>query len=129
MSKIVLISLFILISITALPVKAESLMFEYYTTLSQADTYSSRGAPLNSVCAIVQQDRANVHKFGNPDGEQPDPFFTTAARRSMIAGNCEYDRIHHTVARIRSQYIGFVLARVYGSRGVVTRVKVLEAAG
>lgn len=108
---------------------AESLMFEYYATLSPQDTYNSRGVPLNDVCAIVQQDRANVHKFGNPDRDRPDPFFTSPDRRAMIAGKCDYVRGYHTVERIRSQYIGFVLVRVYGSGGWVTRVQILEAAG
>ncbi len=116
-------------SLSPIAAKAENLMLEYYATLSPRDTYNSSGAPLNDVCAIVQQDRANVHKFGNPDGEQPDSFFTSPARRAMIAGRCDYSRSHHTVDRIRNQVIGFVLVRVYGSGGSVTRVQVLEAAG
>ena len=115
--------------ISPVSASAESLMFEYYAMLSAKDTYNSRGQPLKSVCAIVQQDRANVHKFGNPDGDQPDGFFTTPARRAMIKGKCEYDRNHHTVDRIRTQYIGFVLVRVYGTGGNITRVRISEAAG
>ncbi|MEM7076357.1 MAG: hypothetical protein AAGA28_18070 [Pseudomonadota bacterium] len=108
---------------------AESLMFEYYATLSPRDTYNSKGAPLSDVCAIVQQDRANVHRFGNPDGDPVDDFFTSPERRSMITGKCIYDRKHHTVQRIRNQVIGFVLVRVYGSGGSVSRVQIIEAAG
>ena len=108
---------------------AESLMLEYYTTLSAQDTYNSRGAPLGDVCAVVQQDRANVHKFGNPDRDAKDGFFTSPDRRAMIAGKCDYDRTHHTVDRIRRQVIGFVLVRVYGTGGSVSRVQVIEAAG
>lgn len=108
---------------------AESLMLEYFTTLSPKDTYNSRGASLQSVCAVVQQDRANVHKFGNPDKDKPDSFFTSPKRRAMISGKCDYSRSHHSVDRIRSQLIGFVLVRVYGSGGSVTRVQILEAAG
>ena len=67
----------------------DGFMFQYYTTLSPHDTYNSRGAPLNDVCAIVQQDRANVHRFGNPDRETPDSFFTNTERRAMIAGKCD----------------------------------------
>ncbi len=117
------------LALCPLAATAESLMFEYYATLSPNDTYNSRGQPLNDVCGIVQQDRANVHKFGNPDGDQPDGFFTTPARRAMIAGKCDYVRSYHTVDRIRSQFIGFVLVRVYGAGGTVTRVQILEAAG
>ncbi len=108
---------------------AESLMVEYYTTLSPRDTYNSGGAPLNDVCAIVQQDRANVHRFGNPDGDRLDNFFTSSERRAMITGKCVYDRNHHTVDRIRKQIIGFVLVRVYGEDGSVSRVQIVEAAG
>ena len=117
------------LALNPIAAKAEGLMFEYFTTLSPKDTYSSRGAPLNDVCAIVQQDRANVHKFGNPDREQPDNFFTSPARRAMIAGKCEYSKSHHTVGRIRNQVIGFVLVRVYGFGGSISRVQIIEAAG
>ena len=108
---------------------AESLMFEYYTTLSPRDTYNSKGVPLKNVCAIVQQDRSNVHRFGNPDRDSSDSFFTTPERRAMITGKCDYDRKHHTVDRIRNQVIGFVLVRVYGNGSAVSRVQILEAAG
>lgn len=111
------------------PARAESLMFEYYTMLTPQDTYNSKGKPLNDFCAVVQQDRANVHKFGNPDGDPPDPFFTNLKRRSMIAGKCDYVKTHHTVDRIRRQVIGFVWVRVYGTGGSVSRVLVSEAAG
>ena len=123
------VAIFLGISLSPISAKAESLMFEYYTTLSPQDTYNSRGVALTDVCAIVQQDRSNVHRFGNPDGEQPDNFFTSPERRSMIAGKCDYSRSHHTVERIRNQIIGYVLVRVYGSGGSVTRVQILEAAG
>lgn len=108
---------------------SQEVMVEYFTMLTPGDTYNSRGAPLGDVCAIVAQDRANVHKFGNPDQDTPDGFFTTPARRAMIAGRCDYDAGHHTVARIRSQIIGFVRVVVYGSGGVVSRVQIMEAAG
>ncbi|MGB7244600.1 MAG: hypothetical protein WBC93_21245 [Sulfitobacter sp.] len=127
--KSLLIFLALGLCLSPIEATAESLMFEYYATLSPQDTYNSRGAPLSDVCAIVRQDRANVHKFGNPDREQPDGFFTSSERRTMIAGKCDYSRSHHTVDRIRSQFIGFVLVRVYGSGGSVTRVQILEAAG
>lgn len=116
-------------SLTTFAAAAEELMLEYHTMLTTNDTYSSRGVALNDVCAIVQQDRANVHKFGNPDREQPDWFFTSPERRAMITGKCEYDPSYHTVQRIRSQFIGFVKVRVFGAGGFVTRVQIFEAAG
>jgi len=111
------------------PASAENLITEYYATLSPRDTYSSSGVPLKSVCAIVQQDRANVHRFGNPDGDPPDSFFTSSERRAMITGKCDYVRTYHTVERIRNQVIEFVRVRVYGSGNSVSRVQIIEAAG
>ncbi|MEL6451997.1 MAG: hypothetical protein AAFQ19_12110 [Pseudomonadota bacterium] len=116
--------------VLAAPVSAQNMMFEYYTMLTPQDTYNSRGAPLNDVCGIVQQDRANVHKFGRIDaGDNLDPFFTTAERRAMIAGRCQYSKTHHTVARIRSGTIGFVLVRVFGNGSTVSRIDIYEGAG
>lgn len=123
------LTLALCLSLVPVASAAQSVLVEYYATLSPRDTYNSKGKPLNDVCAIVQQDRANVHRFGNPDGEAPDWFFTTPERRAMIAGKCDYVRSHHTVDRIRSQFIGFVRVRVFGSGGVVTRVEIREAAG
>ncbi|ETW13380.1 hypothetical protein ATO8_09211 [Roseivivax marinus] len=123
------LALVLLVTFGSSTAKAQSVMFEYYATLSPRDTYSSQGVPFDDVCAIVQQDRANVHRFGNPDGDEPDSFFTTPERRAMIAGKCDYDRTHHTAERIRSQNIGFVLVRVYGSGGQIARVRIFEAAG
>lgn len=118
------------LGLTGAPASAQQFTFEYYAMLSPQDTYNSRGLPLNDVCGIVRQDRANVHKFGRRDSaDNIDPFFTTAERRAMIAGRCEYDPSYHTVERIRSQFIGFVLVRVFGSGNTVTRVQIFEAAG
>jgi hypothetical protein len=129
MNKILSILLLLVLLPFARPATAESLMFDYFTMLSPRDTYNSKGAPLSDFCTVVQQDRANVHKFGNPDGDPPDPFFTTVKRRGMIAGKCDYVRTYHTVNRVRRQMIGFVWVRVYGVGNRVTRVLITEAAG
>ncbi len=117
------------LAVGSTPAFAQNVMFEYYTMLTPGDTFNSRGVPLDNVCAIVQQDRANVHRFGNPDGDPVDGFFTTPERRAMISGRCDYVRGYHTVDRIRSQVIGFVRVIVFGSGGVVSRVQIFEAAG
>ncbi|MEO0676071.1 MAG: hypothetical protein AAFZ02_00815, partial [Pseudomonadota bacterium] len=76
-----------------------------------------------------RQVRANGHRFGTPDGDRPDAVFPTPDRRAMIAGRCDYDPSYHTVERIRSQFIGFVYVRVFGTGSVVTRVQISEGAG
>ncbi len=128
-NRLISIVIVVVMGLSHIPAWADDLLVEYFATLSPQDTYDSRGKPLSDVCAVVQQDRANVHRFGNPDREQRDQFFTSSERRGMISGKCEYSRSHHTVDRIRNQIIGFVLVRVYGSGGSVTRVQILEAAG
>lgn len=127
--KPIKIALLLALGLLPAPALAQGLMFEYFTTISPNDTYNSRGESVGEFCLAVQQDRANVHRFGNPDGDVVDPFFTTQERRAMIAGRCDYVRDYHTLNRIRSRTIGFVLVRVYGTGGVVSRVQILEAAG
>ena len=105
----------------------DDFMFSYFTWLSPRDTYNSRGAPLNDVCAIVQQDRANVHKFGNPDRHTPDSFLTSTERRAMIAEKCDFDRNIYTADRIRNQGID-VLVRVYGRGSSISRILLISAA-
>ncbi|GGX47698.1 hypothetical protein GCM10007385_14360 [Tateyamaria omphalii] len=118
------------LGLTGAPTSAQQFTFEYYAVLSPQDTYNSRGQPLNDVCGIVQQDRANVHKFGKRDSaDTVDLFFTTPERRAMITGRCEYDPSYHTVERIRTQFIGYVRVLVFGSGNTVTRVQIFEAAG
>ena len=60
----------------------------YHTTISANDRTNSRGKPLADVCATLQQDRANVHKFGNPDGDHVDGSFAAFEERSLISKRC-----------------------------------------
>ncbi len=71
----------------------------YFAILAERDLYNSRGARLGDVRAILQQDRANLHKSGVPDRiyntyadgsrniitEQMDGYFTTLERRSLLS--------------------------------------------
>jgi hypothetical protein len=116
-----------------LPAAAQALMFEYYTSLSPTDAFNSRGEPLDDFCAIVQQDRANWHRFlRRDDGDQGDPFFDTTEKRGQIAGRCTYDRNYYAnpgrLIRSGQRYF-YVYVRVYGTKGQVTEVLVTEGAG
>ena len=113
--------------------QAETLMVDYFSLLGPADAYNSRGQPLNDLCTIVQQDRANWHKFRNREElDRGDFFFDSVYKRAMIAGKCEYDRSYYanSGARIRNGTRSFyVYVRVYGSNGQVSRVLIAEGAG
>ena len=113
--------------------KAETLMADYYSLLGPADAYNSRGQPLDDLCAIVQQDRANWHRFGNrEEADGGDLFFQSADKRAMITGKCEYDRSYfaNPGTRIRNGTRSFyVYVRVFGSNGQISRVLIAEGAG
>ncbi len=113
--------------------KANSLIVDYYSLLGPADAYNSRGEPLNDLCAIVQQDRANWHRFGNREqSDSGDYFFDSTDRRAMMAGRCEYDRGYYSNpgSRIRNGSRSFyVYVRVFGNSGQISRVLIDEGAG
>jgi hypothetical protein len=71
----------------------------YFAIIMERDLYNSRGTRLSDFQAIMQQDRANVHKSGVTDkiydtyedgspniiAEDFDSYFTTLERRSLLS--------------------------------------------
>lgn len=117
----------------ATPVVAEELLVDYYSLLGPADAVNSRGAPLDDLCAIVQQDRANWHRFKiREQYDGGDLYFDSTERRAAMAGKCEFDRSYfaNPGQRIRSGERSFyVYVRVFGSGGQISRVLIAEGAG
>ncbi|NOR63672.1 MAG: hypothetical protein GQ535_14405 [Rhodobacteraceae bacterium] len=67
----------------------------YIADITARDMSNSRGVRLNNFGAILQQDRANVHKTGvldSSDGftEMSDSYFTSAARRAVLSAGPYY---------------------------------------
>lgn len=57
----------------------------YTARLSSRDHFNSNGERLKTVAAIIRQDRANVHKFGQADPEdQTDGFFDSPDMRAAL---------------------------------------------
>ena len=57
----------------------------YNTTISQRDLFASDGLRLTGVGAILQQDRANYHRFNRRDrGDGYEGMFLSAQSRAMI---------------------------------------------
>ncbi|MEL6234062.1 MAG: hypothetical protein AAFR46_06615, partial [Pseudomonadota bacterium] len=57
----------------------------YYTELGTVDMRNSRGVRLTTLGAILQQDRANYHRFGRSNvDDQGDRFFGDRAMRARI---------------------------------------------
>ena len=111
--------------------QAQQLLAEYYTTITGADLSNSRGVPLGDFCAIVQQDRANFHRFGiRHGGDQSDPIFHDRNKRAQIAATCALAPGSEYVPGSLAQYgTKFIWVRVYGSGGWPTLVLVSEGAG
>ena len=57
----------------------------YNAVISRQDTFASDGLRLNNVAAILQQDRANVHRYNRGDrGDSADSMFRSAESRALI---------------------------------------------
>lgn len=96
-----------------------------------ADLRNSRGVPLGDFCAVVQQDRANVHRFGiRHELDDLDPIFHDRAARARIAATCRLapgsEYLPSSLAQYGSKYIW---VRVYGANGMPSLVLVSEGAG
>jgi hypothetical protein len=56
----------------------------FVTTITNNDIRNSNGVQILDPVLILMQDRANVHRFGNPDGDNVDQFFKLAGNRAKI---------------------------------------------
>lgn len=110
---------------------AQEYMGDYYSSISATDMRNSSGVPLGDACAIIQQDRANWHRFGRrDDGDMGDPWFGSSEARAVIGANC--------VMAPGSEYVGqwiatgrprYVRVQVFGNGGWPSYVIVSEGAG
>jgi len=120
----------LLLQTISTPAIAETFLFSYNTELSRSDAYSSRGAPLEGWCAILQQDRANWHRFNKRDpDDEADPFFVNAERRGMMSGKCDVDpkAFKDPGHQIRSGNRQFYLTvQVFGTGNRITRISTTD---
>lgn len=69
----------------ALPAAAQETYGYYYAALGPQDYVNSSGAPLGSFAGVLQQDRANYHRFGRRDPQdQGDALFADRQMRALI---------------------------------------------
>ena len=101
--------------------------FTYRAYISRDDLFSSRGTQLKSAAEIIQQDRANVHRFGKADAsDQFDSYFTTGARREAL-GRALAGRIPSSLARAIKAGGVLVEVRVRLSGNSIASVEVQRA--
>lgn len=85
MKVIKFLTLIILFFAAASFVQADILIDSYVAQISKADKYNSRGQRLQSVAAILRQDRANFHLGRNRDAlDQSDSFFHSYSNRNAL---------------------------------------------
>lgn len=59
--------------------------FGYRAQIESVDLMNSEGETLQNLGAILQQDRANFHRFGiRQDGDEHDPFFDDFQTRAQM---------------------------------------------
>lgn len=119
------------LAMTAPAVAAQDFWGLYFTEIGIDDMYNSDGDPLYDICQMVQQDRANFHRFGITDPmDEGDPFFGTVEARQIIPGICMvregYEYIRREVENGNPRY---VYVEVFGSGKRMTHVVINEGGG
>lgn len=102
----------------------------YMAYLGTDDMRNSSGDTLTDLGAVLQQDRANYHRFGlRDDFDQTDPFFSDPALRGRIPDIWEMDAdFSYILDMVAKGEPTLVLVLIYGENGVPDRIVVLEGA-
>lgn len=131
MRQIGTIVLAVLAAGTSGSVAAQQQLAAYYASISAIDMQNSAGRPLSGFGAMLQQDRANYHRFLRRDpNDEGDPFFADPAARAAIPqlyANGRTDAFFDTLAVRRVQID--VLVFVCGQGGRPTYLVVDPADG
>jgi hypothetical protein len=63
----------------------DEVIADYEMRVDLQDLYNSSNTPLNTIRAVLQQDRANYHSFHRASGfDKGDNYFSTLAHRNMF---------------------------------------------
>jgi hypothetical protein len=80
-----MIAIVLLAALAPAAAKAQQTVATYFAALGPQDFYNSSGTPLGSFGQVLQQDRANYHRFGRRDDyDEGDPIFADRQMRAMI---------------------------------------------
>lgn len=113
------------------PAKAHDLIAAYYALLADVDLSNSSGVPLSHFCDVLQQDRANVHRFGRAhELDDGDPLFHDPQLRGLIAPMCRaaggFPVLADGLRQFGSKY---VYVQIYGHGQQMSDIVVSEGAG
>lgn len=111
--------------------QAQQLIGSYYTTLGPNDLYNSSGTRLTDFGAILQQDRANVHRFGIFDqGDQSDPIFGSLNQRALIPNIWRFGPGGQSVpSSLAAGYPQYIYVEIYGFGTTPQYIVVSQNAG
>lgn len=111
--------------------QAQDLIGQYTAFIGPADRVSSQGMELTDFGAILQQDRANFHRFGLADDlDMADPVFANPDYRARIPSIWLVMRgSEYVVDRVLSGQPQLLSVLVYGYGGEPAFIVVLEGAG
>lgn len=99
----------------------------YWATIAPEDMYNSRGVRLTTLGAVLQQDRANFHRFGiRQQGDESDPvFFDRATRARLPALYQQSYKVPELEAMVRSGQPFRVYVFICGSGGRPSNIAVV----
>ncbi len=125
-----LIALFCLFS-TVISAKAQDFIASYSTLIGPADRVNSQGVIFTDFGAIIQQDRANYHRFGlRDDLDMADPVFSNADYRARIPAIWLVMRgSEYVVDEVLSGQPQLLSVLIYGYGGEPAFIIVMEGAG
>ncbi|MBP0016563.1 MAG: hypothetical protein J7647_03275 [Cyanobacteria bacterium SBLK] len=83
-----------ILSSAFLTTSAQAQIVSYCTYISRNDIFNTSGQRLRSVSQIIQQDRANLHKFNRGDANDGyENYFTTYNNRVALARAIENSNV------------------------------------
>lgn len=105
---------------------ADTLLGGYWAYIGRADLFNSGGERLATAAQVLQQDRANLHRFGiSQAGDEWDPFFGSYETRSAIARLVRQGGIGPRARDVLRGGGGRVYVKVFGTNaGRLTRLQV-----
>lgn len=111
--------------------QAQQLIGSYFASLGPQDHFNSSGTRLTDFGAILQQDRANFHRFQRPEAfDDYDPIFANATQRARIPSIWTLGPGASGIpAFVTSGETFYVYVEIYGSGGVPQYMIVSHGAG
>ena len=106
-------------AIAAQPAAAAEPTDGFCTTITAVDRVNSSGKKLTDVAAILQQDRANYHRFGRADeGDDGDVSFATSEARARIPAMLAAGWVEADAASAMRRSSPRICVAVYGTRAL-----------